>query len=117
MICRPRANVGNNFLIDQKLSIILTHYTSCTYLITNKEETVGQIVRDAASGGSVRLRVLDSLSMAAHDLVQKCSNFCLHSFNFSLYFQGSTSFRRKNNQVCYVWQTVSSPICTVPDSS
>ena len=72
MICRPRFNVGNNFLIDQKLSIILTHYTRCTYLISNKAETVGQIVRDAAGGGSVRLTVLDSLSMAAHDFVQKC---------------------------------------------
>lgn len=59
MICRPIVNVRNNFLIDQKLLVVLTNYAKHTYLISNKVGTVRQIGRDAASGGSVRLTVLD----------------------------------------------------------
>ena len=33
MICRPILNVRNNFLIYQKLSIVLTHFARYTYLI------------------------------------------------------------------------------------
>jgi hypothetical protein len=51
--------VRNNFLIDQKLLVVLTNYAKHTYLISNKVGTVRQIGRDAASGGSVRLTVLD----------------------------------------------------------
>jgi len=61
MICRPIVNVRNNFLIDQKLSIVLPHYASYTYLTCNEVGTVRQVGRSAGSGGSVLLRFLSIL--------------------------------------------------------